>query len=140
MRDSTIKIIKNTIIWLTLFLESCGVVYMDLSKSSVENQISSDLQSGIVLQIPKTHKAFINGTNIEIYQDSIIIARDVIPWNSKRSYSLDKGNYLLKTYVKYFNRKIWNTADSIQISDSQVKNISFKYPFLVTGKPKTIIK
>jgi hypothetical protein len=132
---------KSAVIFLIMVLQSCGAVYMDLSSSAPENLIMDDLKSGIIISIPKNTKPIItNMVNIKIYSDSSLIENSEIPWYSNKSFSLPEGKYTVNTMVRYMNHDTWKTSNILIITKTEIKNLSIKYPFLMTGKPKVIIK
>ena len=132
---------KLAIIFLIFIIQSCVVIYKDLSKSSPENIQINDLKTGIIVCIPQNEKPLItNMVNIEIFQDSSMIENSHLPWYSNTSFSLEEGEYIINTYVIYMNRKTWKTTNRITLLNNEIKSIKIKYPFLMTGKPKVTIQ
>ena len=112
-----------------------------LASSAPENLIMDNLKSGIIISIPKNTKPLItNMVNIKIYSDSAMIENSAIPWYSNKSYSLPEGKYTVNTMVRYMNHDTWKTSNILIISKNEIKNLSIKYPFLATGKPKVTTK
>jgi hypothetical protein len=130
-------------IFITLLVigQSCVAIYKDLSTQPSLDLVKSDLKTGIVISIPMNQKVLvINMVNIDIYQDSQRVESRKIPWYSNTSFSLDKGEYTLNTFVRYMNYNVWKTTSTIRLSENEIKNILIKYPFWMTGKPKVTIK
>jgi hypothetical protein len=132
---------KSAIVFLIFIIQSCVVIYKDLSKSSPSNIEISDLKTGIIVSIPKNEKPLItNMVNIEIYQDSSMRLNGQLPWYSNTSFSLEEGEYIINTHVIYMNRKIWKTSNRITLLNNEIKSIKLKYPFLTTGKTKATVQ